>query len=63
MSNKTRTTIAALATALFLGAMSTAAALTHGHATPVAANNHVHPPWAAAPRANPFPDGESITND
>jgi hypothetical protein len=63
MTNKMRTTIAALMTALFLGAMSTAGVLTHSHSTPVVANKHAGPPAAMAPRANRFSDGESITND
>lgn len=63
MTHKLRTTIAALMTALFLGAMSTAGALTHSHSTPAAANNHAGAPAAATPRATPFSDGEAITND
>ena len=63
MSNKIRTTIAVLATVLFLGAMSVAGALTHGHATPVAANSHARPPAVTAAQANAFSDSESMTND
>lgn len=63
MTNKTRTTIAALATALFLAAMSTAGALTHSHATPVTATNHGVPAAVTAPRAIQLPDPESMTND
>ena len=43
MSNKARTTIAVLATALFLGAMSAAGALTHSHATSVTAISQTRP--------------------
>jgi hypothetical protein len=64
MTNKARTTIAALATALVLGAMSAAGALTHSHATSVAAISHGRPAAISAPRAIPFPpETESITND
>jgi hypothetical protein len=63
MSNKIRTSIAALATALFLGAMSTAGALTHSHTTPAPTGSHARGVAAAAPATTPRVDGESITND
>lgn len=64
MTNKARTTIAALATALFLGAMSVAGALTHSNTTSVAAISHGRPAAISAPQAHPFPlEAESITND
>jgi hypothetical protein len=63
MSNKIRTSIAALATVLFLGAMSTAGALTHSHTTLPVVSNHARPQAVAAPRAFPLTDGDSSTND
>jgi hypothetical protein len=63
MTNRARTTIAVLATALFLGAMSAAGALTHSHATSVRAMSQTRPAAISAPQTIPFPDPESMTND
>lgn len=63
MSNKARTTIAVLAMALFLGAMSAVGALTHSHATSVTAISHTRPAAISPPQVIPFPDPESTTND
>ena len=51
MTNRARTTLAVLATALFLGAMSAAGALTHSHTTSVTAISHTRPAAISAPRA------------
>jgi hypothetical protein len=63
MTNRARTTLAVLATALFLGAMSAAGALTHGHTTSVKAIRQTRPAAISAPRTIPSPEPESMTND
>jgi hypothetical protein len=58
-----RTTIAVVATTLFLGAMSAAGTLTHSPVTSIATANHARPAAISAPHALAFPDSESMTND
>lgn len=63
MANEVRTTIAVLATALFLGAISAGGALTHVHATSSTTTGQTRPAVVSAPHAIPFPESESMTND
>jgi hypothetical protein len=63
MTDKARTTVAVLATTLFLGAMSAVGALQHRHAASVTAAGQARPSLVTGPRTVPFTDSESITND
>ncbi len=63
MTDRARITIAALTTALFLGAISAAGALTHSHATLATTTSHARPAALSAPRATPFPSPDMMTND
>ncbi len=63
MTNKTRITIAALATMLLLGAMSIAGALTHTGAPVVAATSQAPPAAISAPHAVPLQTTDEMNND
>jgi hypothetical protein len=63
MTSRARSTIAVLVTALFVGAMSAAGALTHSHGTSVTTIGHAPSAAVSARPAIPSPDSESMTND
>jgi len=63
MTHKTRITVAALVTAVFIGAMSAAGALTHSPASVAVAASHASPVAAPSARqATPYPD-DDFNND
>ena len=63
MTHKTRITVAALVTAVFIGAMSAAGAVTHSPAPATVAANHASPvAGSSAQQATPNPNDE-FNND
>ena len=65
MTEKVRIKIAALLTALFLGAVSAAGVLTHTHAPTVSASSSAQSATFAPPKAGavPSPTSEHDTHD